>query len=100
MRHANQPDDRLALTPTQQELYKVLADQHVGIAVCYQAAIAIINDEVLPDRLALAAHALRELMEKLPNEAGAIDMGADLSTKINELRNHGGGSGRGCRAWW
>ena len=64
----------------------MLTDKRADIAVSYQAAVAIINDDVLPDRLALAAHALRELMEKLPNNGAAIDMGADLNTKVNALR--------------
>jgi hypothetical protein len=53
--------------------------------VCYHAAIVVLNDPLLPDRLALTAHALRELMEKLPNN-GVVDTGADLNTKVNELR--------------
>jgi hypothetical protein len=82
----DQPDARLALGPTQQELFKALADKRAEIAVSYQAAVAIINDDVLPDRIALAAHALRELMEKLPNDGTTIDMGADLNTRVNALR--------------
>src|SRR5205814_1387988 len=56
------------------------------VAVCYHATVVILNDRVLPDRLALAAHALRELMEKLPNDEVAVDMGVDLNTKVNALR--------------
>jgi hypothetical protein len=82
----DQPDARLTLSPTQQELFKALADKRADIAVSYHAAVAIINDDVLPDRLALAAHALRELMEKLPNDGAAIDTGADLNTKVNALK--------------
>src|SRR4051794_30705920 len=81
-----QPDAHLALTPTQQELFKALADKRAEIAVSYQAAVAILNDPLLPDRLPLAAHALRELMEKLPNEGTAVDAAADLNTKVNALR--------------
>src|SRR5687768_16696977 len=82
----DQPDARLALSSTQQELFKALADKRADIAVSYQAAVAIINDDVLPDRLALAAHVLRELMEKLPSDGAAIDMGSDLNTKVNILK--------------
>lgn len=82
----DQPDGRLALTPTQQELHQSLSEKRPDVAVSYRAAVVILNDAVLPDRLALAAHALRELMEKLPSDGVAIDTGADLNTKVNALR--------------
>jgi hypothetical protein len=79
-------DARLVLTPTQQSLYEAVADRRNDVAVCYHAAVVILDDDVMPDRLALAAHALRELMEKLPGDEMAVDMGADLNTKVNALR--------------
>src|ERR1700723_1172860 len=79
-------DARLVLTPTQQSLYEAVADRRNDVAVCYHAAVVILNDDVMPDRLALAAHGLRELMEKLPGDEMAVDMGADLNTKVNALR--------------
>lgn len=82
----DQPDSRLALSPTQQELFKVLADKRADMGTCYHAGIATFNDDKLPDRLPLAAHAFRELMEKLPNEGTAIDPGAALAEEVRGLR--------------
>lgn len=83
----DQTDTRLALTATQLELYQALVDKRPEVAVSYQAAVVILNDQLLPDRLPLAAHALRELMEKLPADDGTVvDIGADLNTKVNALR--------------
>jgi hypothetical protein len=63
------PDERLQLTPTQQGLFEALVDRRGTLGEWYRAAVAVINDGGLPDRLALAAHALRELMEKLPGDS-------------------------------
>ncbi len=82
----DQTDTRLALTATQLELYQALVDKRPEVAVSYQAAAVILNDQLLPDRLPLAAHALRELMEKLPSDGVAVDTGADLNAKVNALR--------------
>lgn len=100
----DEPDARLALNPTQQGIFMALADKQADIAVSYQAAVAILNDKVLPDRLSLAAHALRELMEKLPNEDSAVDTGADLNTKVIALQEPWADalaeeSGRGGDPW-
>jgi hypothetical protein len=83
---ASQPNARLQLTPTQQALYEALADRRADVAEYYRAAVAVLNDQDLPDRLSLAAHSLRELMEKLPNDEMVVDTGADLNTKVNGLR--------------
>src|SRR5579884_1814705 len=80
------PDTRLGLSPTQQELFKALAEKREDLAPCYHAGIAIINDPVLPDRLPLAAHAFRELMEKLPSDGTAVDQGAALADDVRALR--------------
>jgi hypothetical protein len=82
----DQPDARLALSPTQQELFKALADKRSDMALCYHGGIATLNDEALPDRLPLAAHAFRELMEKLPGDGTAIDTGAALADEVRALR--------------
>lgn len=78
--------DRLALSPTQQELFKVLAERRADMAACYHAGIAAFNDDLLPDRLPMAAHAFRELMEKLPNDGTGIDQGAALADEVRALR--------------
>ena len=79
-------DPRLKLTPTQQVLFETLADKRGSVGEWYRAAVAVINDDGLPDRLALAAHALREVMEKLPGDGVRLDRSADLPTKVRDLR--------------
>jgi hypothetical protein len=79
-------DPRLQLTPTQQVLFEALVDKRGPLGEWYRAAIALINDDGLPDRLALAAHAMREVMEKLPGDGVRADRGADLPTKVRRLR--------------
>jgi hypothetical protein len=79
-------DNRFAFQRSQQLIYEALVSRRNEVAEYYQAAVVVLNDPSLPDRIALAAHALRELMEKLPEEAGAVQMGPDLNTKVNNLR--------------
>ena len=79
-------DPRLQLTPTQQGLFETLVDKRGPVGELYRAAVAVINDAGLPDRLSLAAHALREVMEKLPGDGVNVDRGADLPTKVRDLR--------------
>lgn len=82
------PDEanRLELNPTQRRLYEALVIKRADVGEYYRAAVVVLNDPALPDRMSLAAHALRELMEKLPNDEMTVDMGADLATKVRELR--------------
>ncbi len=79
-------DARLQLTPTQQRLYQALVELRPDLAEWYRAAIAVINDTSLPDRLSLAAHALREVMEKLPGDGVSVDRGVSLPQKVSGLR--------------
>lgn len=79
-------DARLQLTPTQQRLYQALVERRSDLGEWYRAAIAVINDSGLPDRLSLAAHALREMMEKLPGDGVSVDRGASLPQKVSGLR--------------
>ena len=53
----DESDVRLALTPTQQALFEAIAEKREGVAASYHAAAVILNDPVLPDRLALAVAA-------------------------------------------
>lgn len=47
-------------------LYRALSDQDARLGLYYLAALHVLHREEIPDRFALAAHDLRELMEKLP----------------------------------
>jgi hypothetical protein len=79
-------DTRLKLTPTQHRLYEALIERRADLGEWYRAAIAVINDAELPDRFSLVAHALREVMEKLPGDGISVDRGADLPTKVRNLQ--------------
>ena len=78
-------DDRLQLAATQQRLYEALVERNHDLGEWYLAAIGVLNDDGLPDRHALAAHALREVMEKLPAVDITPDQGASLPQKVREL---------------
>jgi hypothetical protein len=78
-------DDRLELTPTQRRLHEALIEQREDLGGWYLAAIAVINDRELPDGLSLAAHALREVMEKLPGDEIQPDRAASLPEKVRNL---------------
>jgi hypothetical protein len=50
----------------QQALYTALIEKEPRLAPMYLGSLAVIRQHDNPDRLAFAAHGLRELMEKLP----------------------------------
>jgi len=79
-------DPRLQLTPTQHGLFEVLVDKRGLVGDWYRAAIAVINDASLPDRLSFAAHALREVMEKLPGDGVRMDRAKELPAKVRDLQ--------------
>jgi hypothetical protein len=56
----------LQLTGNQQALYGALQVKATILATIYHGALSVLQDGGNPDRLALAAHGLRELMEKIP----------------------------------
>lgn len=98
-------ETRFQLTPTQRGLYEALIDKGGHYGKWYRTAIGVLNDPRLPDRLALAAHGLREVMEKLPGDGVSVDRAAALPDKVrrlglsweraNESNQHGGGAWTG-----
>ena len=51
----------------QQELLRrVLAERDIQAETIYVGALMVLSDDTNPDRLAMAAHGIRELIEKLP----------------------------------
>jgi hypothetical protein len=56
----------LMLSGQQEALYAALSEKERRLASMYYGALAVFGQRDNPDRLALAAHGLRELMEKLP----------------------------------
>ncbi len=57
---------QIQLSGRQQELYKALSEKEQSLADIYLGSLMILQQTENPDSLALAAHGLRELMEKLP----------------------------------
>ena len=56
----------LQLSAQQRALYEALAEQDKRLAGIYLGSLLVLSQLENPDSLALAAHSLRELMEKLP----------------------------------
>jgi hypothetical protein len=68
-------------------LLEALRERDRRLARIYDSVIHLIGDAEIPDRLSLAAHAMRELMEKLPL---AFDVPSDQSrlfSRIDALEN-------------
>lgn len=78
------PHTLMGLRGFQNELYQALVERRQDCGTYYLSALTALNDTSLPDRMALAAHALRELMEKLPIET--FDSVTDLNQRVNGLR--------------
>jgi hypothetical protein len=52
--------------PDQVAIYNALVEFNRTLSTMYLGSLYVLNDSSNPDRLSLAAHSLRELMEKLP----------------------------------
>lgn len=77
-----------SLSGRQLALHRALGELHQSLATYYEGALAVL-DNTIPDRLSLAAHAVREIMDKLPR---FIDLPveashATLGNKANNLRD-------------
>lgn len=56
----------LSLSGSENQLHRALSDKDPRIGKMYLGSLMALADESNPDRLPLAAHDLRELMEKMP----------------------------------
>jgi len=63
---ASEVELRVPREPQRLSLLESLEAMDRGLGDMYRAATVLINDPSYPDALALSAHAMRELMEKLP----------------------------------
>jgi hypothetical protein len=81
-------DPRFAEQPPQRRrLLDALRDVDVGIADMYESARRMIDDVDFPDALSVGAHAMRELMEKLPRVFDVpAGQGFSLRNRIDGLR--------------
>jgi hypothetical protein len=66
--HLTEPEGRslLTLSGQQRALLKALEGHDQGLVVMYRGGLMVLADANNPDRLSLCAHAIREVMEKLP----------------------------------
>jgi len=69
----------LVLTGQQRALLQALKQKEAALAVMYRGGLIVLADVSNPDRFSLSAHAMRELMEKLPKYL-------DVSTKAQQER--------------
>ena len=77
------------LLEQQLDLYNALLSKNMDLAQMYFGAIKVLNDMDNLDRFALAAHNLRELMEKLPNyiDVETKAHNEKLGDKVQVLKN-------------
>jgi hypothetical protein len=93
---AASPVAGLVLTGQQQTLLTALVETDPQLGTIYLGGLHVLHQEGNPDREALAAHAIRELMEKLPQ---FIDVPTpekpkkpvSLNVKVRELSGHWSG---------
>jgi hypothetical protein len=77
------------LLPRQREVFDALAENSDGLANMYFGAMAVLQQTQNVDRVPLAAHGLRELMEKVPQYFDITvsqSTGASLGVKVNEIK--------------
>lgn len=75
------------LDGARQELYKALAALNPEVGMMYFGALMTRTNAANPDRFALVAHGLRELMEKLPKyvDVPIVNKGASLKERVRAL---------------
>jgi len=80
----------LELTGAQRALQGALGGRSDALEKMYIGALVVLRDEANPDRFALAAHSLRELLEKLPDHFNVPQQAIKetLKAKVNELHDH------------
>ncbi len=79
--------DPVLLSGRQLEVHRALLETSQAAATKYLGAVHVIGGDN-PDRWSLAAHAMRELLDKLPGVMG-VDAGGDFSLKgrVGDLRS-------------
>ena len=78
-----------SLIGSQKALFEALSEKDNRLASMYLACLTILENLWIPDALSLAAHAIRELMEKLPlylDLPVRLDSGGSLKNKVYELK--------------
>jgi len=75
------------LSARQRMLFEALVELDGRAAEMYMGAIVVLSQAQNPDRVALCAHGLRELMEKLPRylELPVVKSGGGLRNRLQQL---------------
>jgi hypothetical protein len=84
---SNGIDLEINISGQQKTLYRALNERSPELAVMYMGAVLIYQSERNPDKYALAAHGIREMLEKLPKYAN-VSMQAhseSLGSKVQNL---------------
>ncbi len=80
-----EPQDKLLQFGDQQRmLYKSLNEKNPSLRIIYHGALVVLSDKSNPDSLPLAAHGLRELLEKIPRwlDVPILSMKESLKEKV------------------
>lgn len=76
------------LTDQQSKLLRLLESLSPEIAQMYYGALRVLSDESNPDRLALAAHGIREIIEKMPKHFD-VPIGSQLNWgRVDDLKRN------------
>lgn len=77
--------DELSITGSQRALFKALHAKSEDIAQMYLGALYALDQHSNPDRLALAAHDIREMLEKLPAAVGIVPQKPDTVAQCQKF---------------
>lgn len=81
-------NQKLAFSGQQLTLLAALETKDRDLAVMYKGGLYVLADSANPDRFSLCAHAMRELMEKLPRLLGShARVEVTLKAKVQEIRD-------------
>lgn len=82
------PPGTFKLTSTQDSLRAALERKCPRLAAWFLAAIGVMNDATNSDRLAQAAHSIREVIDKFPECAGqsTIDKAGSAAETVHKIR--------------
>lgn len=79
--------EQMQLNGQQNALYLMLDKKDTELSKMYLGALYVLNQKQNPDRLSLAAHGIRELLEKLPKIVGITPQKPDLVDRCKKLAN-------------
>lgn len=82
------PESGQRLEARQLRCCKILRDRDPRLEEMYLSVLFLLRMETIPDRFALAAHSMRELMEKILRWNRPSTSNYNLKVKVKELERH------------